>query len=504
MRVPQGFGLWLAFLFWMLLSATQLDEARRWYAFSYRGVLYLSMTVMFVYVYNLPRSAMPTRRIMLALALFWAAVIGFGFAALGPQLPAHHPRVPAAARAAGQQPVRPGPVQPQAGPGPDLHRLRPHPAGGPVHLHQRGGAVGLLTPMALAALGLVRSYLVRNAIRLLLVASLVPIVISANRGLWVGLAAGLVYAAVRVALRGNARALLAIVGFLAVATALVAFTPLDRYVGDRLAHQHSNERRESLGAQAVTGALERPLLGYGGPRESSETPNAPDIGTHGQVYLVIFSHGVPGLAFFLGWWLLVLWISRRAATGPPLWCHVMLLIGVLEFLYYDMMPTQLHLMMVVAAVAWRDRGSSSRRRAPIQSTHPGDGTGPMTAANGAKLARRAARWSAQAYARPTAGLRLLPDYLIIGAQRAGTTSLHRYLVQHPGVRTMLRTKGVHFFDVNYGRGMGWYGSRFPTKLTAWYVARRHGTELLTGEASPYYLFHPTCPTGWPSTCPGSS
>ena len=118
----------------------------------------------------------------------------------------------------------------------------------------------------------------------------------------------------------------------------------------------------------------------------------------------------------------------------------------------------------------------------------------MTQASGAtKLARRAARWSAQAYARPTAGLRLLPDYLIIGAQRAGTTSLHRYLVQHPGVRTMLRTKGVHFFDVNYGRGMAWYGSRFPTKLYAWYAAGRHGVELLTGEASPYYLFHPHVP-----------
>jgi sulfotransferase family protein len=118
----------------------------------------------------------------------------------------------------------------------------------------------------------------------------------------------------------------------------------------------------------------------------------------------------------------------------------------------------------------------------------------MTTANGAtKLARRAARWSAQAYARPTAGLRLLPDYLIIGAQRAGTTSLHRYLVQHPGVRTMLRTKGVHFFDTNYGRGMDWYASRFPTKLYAWYVANRHGIELVTGEASPYYLFHPHVP-----------
>jgi Sulfotransferase domain len=118
----------------------------------------------------------------------------------------------------------------------------------------------------------------------------------------------------------------------------------------------------------------------------------------------------------------------------------------------------------------------------------------MSGANGAtKLARRAARWSAQAYARPTAGLRLLPDYLIIGAQRAGTTSLHRYLVQHPGVRTMLRTKGVHFFDVNYGRGMAWYAARFPTRLAARSVARRHGVELRTGEASPYYLFHPHVP-----------
>jgi hypothetical protein len=100
-----------------------------------------------------------------------------------------------------------------------------------------------------------------------------------------------------------------------------------------------------------------------------------------------------------------------------------------------------------------------------------------------KLARRAARWSAQAYARPTAGLRLLPSYLIIGAQRAGTTSLHRYLVQHPAVRTMLRTKGVHFFDTNYGRGIDWYASRFPTRLYGWYVRRRHGMELRTGEAS---------------------
>lgn len=371
-RVPKGFGLWLAFLFWMLLSSTQLDEARRWYAFSYRAVLYLSMTVMFVYVYNLPRLAMPTRRIVLALALFWAAVIGLGFAALAAPtfrlttpvsllLPANVASSPYV-----QDRISPSLAQVQTFIGYALTR----PAAPFTYTNEWGGAVGLLTPMALAAIGLARSYLTRNAIRLLLVASLVPIVISANRGLWVGLAAGLVYAAVRVALRGNVRALVAIAGFLAVVTAMVAFTPLERYAVDRLSHQHSNERRESLSQQAVTGALERPLLGYGGTRESAETPNAPDIGTHGQVYLVIFSQGIPGLAFFLGWWLWVLWSSHRAATGPPLWCHVTLLIGVLEFFYYDMMPTQLHLMMVVAAAAWRDReaqAAAAQRRSGTET-----------------------------------------------------------------------------------------------------------------------------------------
>jgi hypothetical protein len=127
----------------------------------------------------------------------------------------------------------------------------------------------------------------------------------------------------------------------------------------------------------------------------------------------------------------------------------------------------------------------------------------MTSTNAAtKLARRTARWSAQAYARPTAGLRLLPGYLIIGAQRAGTTSLHRYLVQHPAVRTMLRTKGVHYFDTNFGQGLAWYASRFPTRLYGWYVRRRRGTRLLTGEASPYYLFHPHVPHRVAEQLPG--
>jgi hypothetical protein len=377
LRVPKGLGLWIAFLFWMLLSGTQLDEAKRWYAFSYRALLYLSMTVMFLYVYNLPRAAMPTRKAVLALTTFWAVVIGFGFLALAiPNLRIATPAAQLLPAGIASNPfaqdlftARLAQVQDFIG------YALPRPAAPFTYTNEWGGAVGLLTPMALAGLGMLRSYLLRNVVRLLLVASLIPIVISSNRGLWVGLGIGLVYAALRVALRGNARALLAIVGFLAVVAAAVTLTPLERYVNDRLANPHSNERRESLGAQAIQGSLEAPVFGHGGPRPSQETPNAPEIGTHGHVYLVLFSQGIPGLAFFLGWWLWALLVTSRGATGPPMWAHVLLLVGALEFFYYDMMPTQLHLMMVVAALAWRELEAAAR---PAASSDAGavDGTLP--------------------------------------------------------------------------------------------------------------------------------
>lgn len=102
--------------------------------------------------------------------------------------------------------------------------------------------------------------------------------------------------------------------------------------------------------------------------------------------------------------------------------------------------------------------------------------------------------AARAYTVPTSRMRPLPEFLIIGAQRCGTTSLYKYLARHPQFRSAtLRTKGVHFFDTRYDKGLAWYRAHFPT---IWYRAwfrTRHGADLVTGEASPYYLFHPHVP-----------
>ena len=78
--------------------------------------------------------------------------------------------------------------------------------------------------------------------------------------------------------------------------------------------------------------------------------------------------------------------------------------------------------------------------------------------------------------------RALPDAMIIGAMKSGTSSLHYYLTQHPQVIPPLR-KEVHYFDLNFARGEGWYRANFG----------RQGQPGLNLDSSPYYLFHPLAP-----------
>jgi hypothetical protein len=84
----------------------------------------------------------------------------------------------------------------------------------------------------------------------------------------------------------------------------------------------------------------------------------------------------------------------------------------------------------------------------------------------------------------TAGARRLPDFLVIGAQRAGSTSLFAQLCGHPGVAPPSH-KEIHYFDLQSFRSLRWYRSHFPPAAAA--------RGRLTGEASPYYLFHPAAP-----------
>ncbi len=91
------------------------------------------------------------------------------------------------------------------------------------------------------------------------------------------------------------------------------------------------------------------------------------------------------------------------------------------------------------------------------------------------------------------GERELPRYFIVGAKRAGTTSLDEYIVDHPLVLRGLVEKGCRYYDVNYHRGPAWFRGHLPLKADVDRLERKLGARPIFGESSPYYCFHPDAP-----------
>jgi Sulfotransferase domain len=75
----------------------------------------------------------------------------------------------------------------------------------------------------------------------------------------------------------------------------------------------------------------------------------------------------------------------------------------------------------------------------------------------------------------------LPDFLVIGAMKGGTTSLYHYLSEHPQVH-MSKVKEVDFFtsELNWDKGFDWYARQFADA----------GPTAKKGEASTSYTKFP--------------
>ncbi|MEU7912531.1 sulfotransferase domain-containing protein [Microbispora bryophytorum] len=104
--------------------------------------------------------------------------------------------------------------------------------------------------------------------------------------------------------------------------------------------------------------------------------------------------------------------------------------------------------------------------------------------------------------RATSAGRVLPSFLIIGAQRCGTTSLYRSLSRHPLVMKPVLRKGVHYFDMAYERGLPWYRAHFPLTSRAQALRFRWGHAPQAFESAPYYLFHPLAGARLAADLPG--
>jgi hypothetical protein len=90
--------------------------------------------------------------------------------------------------------------------------------------------------------------------------------------------------------------------------------------------------------------------------------------------------------------------------------------------------------------------------------------------------------------------RLLPDFVVVGVVKGGTTSLYDWLSDHPLVVPCVtssdffgNTKEIRFFDYRFDLGQDWYRSHFPLEREREQFVLEHGRPFVTGEASPSYL-----------------
>ncbi|TMK82191.1 MAG: O-antigen ligase family protein [Actinobacteria bacterium] len=374
LRAPRSFLLWVFFLVWMLVTYVQVKGLSHTISFGWRGSLYIAAGLLFLYVFNMPRSRLPSSVVVKTLAAFWVlTVIGGVIGMMLPKISFSTPfeKVLPASAVAGNRfvfdLVHASTASLNAFSGTAIHR----PKSPFIYTNQWGSAFALSLPFALAALmgGVIRSRLWRVALVLLLVFSIAPLIFSLDRGSWFSTGVSMAYATLRLAGGRNRRmARIArglIVGGIVVG-AIVLLSPLWALIQLRLGHGYGDRTRALLYESSIQAVAQSPILGYGTPVSVSlVNPTAPlvgpSVGTHGQFWTIIVAHGIPGVTLFMCWWLVALFKTGRRLptaagrdTNARFWGHVAILAGIIQMAYYELIPWGLFIMMAATAMAWRE------------------------------------------------------------------------------------------------------------------------------------------------------
>ncbi|MEW6476284.1 MAG: O-antigen ligase family protein [Actinomycetota bacterium] len=357
-KVPRGFGLYMLFFIWMLATIIQLQGSGmdRIFGFLYRAGLYYSAGIWCLYIYNAPKRLLPTRTVLKVITYMWIVVVAGGW--LGIASPTMEFSTLAEKVIPGNLQnndlvytlIHPKVAEVQSFLGYDVPRPQ-----APFDFSNNWGAnFALMLPFVCAFWGQLRTLARRNLLRLVAVGSLVPVVFSLNRTLWLALIVILVYGGARFAVRGKKGGFQAICAVAVVGYLLFNFGPTGKLIQDRARVAHSNSGRALLYNEAKDSVQKSPLLGYGAPRASQRNPNLPPVGTQGQFWLVFFSHGFPGAAFFVGFVGYAFLRTRRARTSAALWCHITLLVGLIIMPFYGWLHMQVHIFLIAFALASRE------------------------------------------------------------------------------------------------------------------------------------------------------
>ncbi len=384
--VPLAFGWWLLFLLWvggslLLLGVNPAGvvadpASSRLLVAVFRVSQYLALTIILLYVVNDSGRKPRAERLSWLLGLLFVYTVAGGLlGVVWPTFSFTSPvefLLPDGLRSNPwiASMVHPSAAQVQDFLGYDLGR----PAAPFGYTNMWGANLALLLPWFVAS-WVVRPTGGRRLLGVLvLVAAVIPVVWSVNRGLWIALGLAAALTVIQLARSGMHGALvpLAAAGALVVATVLMS--PLGALISERLDNPQSNRIREFTTERAIDTIAASPIVGFGSTRDAlgsaqsiavSQSPdcmncgNTP-LGQNGQLWLVLICQGIAGAALFYGMFLTNLIRYRRPSTLLVGAGWVSVALGMVMTLYYDMMVTpMLMLILSLAALTLAARESSS-------------------------------------------------------------------------------------------------------------------------------------------------
>ncbi|HEY0002700.1 MAG TPA: hypothetical protein VGB74_19765 [Actinoplanes sp.] len=380
LRLPPGFGWWALFLAAVVVSIGALGAdpagtvaehaSGRLPAVSYKLVMYASLTVLLVYVGNLTEAELSRRRLIRLLGwLFVVTVAGgllgmvagnFQFTSPVEWLLPGHIRTKGFVQSL---------VHPYAAQMMDIvGAAKPRPAAPWGYTNTWGNNFCLLVGWLVVAAWRYGTGRTRFWAVLCLLISIVPAVVSLNRGLWIGIGVVVVYVAIRYVLAGRVWILGAVAMAAGLLTAALAVTPLGDVVGARMDNGKSNGVRSFLIDRALDGFTGSPIIGYGGTRNTVGGRNSITIGEsagcercgnftvggNGQLWQLLYAHGAAGTLGYLGFFTYGLWRFRSDRSAIGIAASAAIVTSFSAMLWYNALVTPLAFMLLAFALLWRN------------------------------------------------------------------------------------------------------------------------------------------------------
>lgn len=388
LRLPPGIGWWALFLAAVVISIAALgaDPAGtvaghfgdRVVAVAYRLVMYVALTVLMIYAGNLTEAEMPRRRLVKLLAwLFVVTVAGGLLGMVAGRFEFTSPvewLLPSGVRSKGfvQSLVHPYAAQIMDLVGGD----KPRPAAPWGYTNTWGNNFCLLAGWLVVAAWSSKRPGPKVFAVLCLAVSIVPAVVSLNRGLWIGIGVLALYVAFRYVLMGRVWILgTVVVAGAALAVTLVA-SPLGDVVSARLDNGKSNGVRSFLIERALDGVRQSPVIGYGSTRTTIGGRNSITVGEsagcercgnftvggNGQLWQLLYAHGAAGTLGYLGFFGYGLWRFRRDRSAIGLAASAAIVTSFSAMLWYNSLPTPLTFMVLAYALLWRNELEGNNAR----------------------------------------------------------------------------------------------------------------------------------------------